>query len=332
MQETPVVSFIIVNFNSKNVLKDCLASIIKSQFQFPFEVVVIDNASDESISNLSEEYSSFCFIQNTQNYGFAFANNIGIQKSSGKYILLLNPDTIVNSNSFKPMVTYLEEHNDVAIVGCKIYNSKGDIEHSTHSFPSLLKEFIHANEFLKTLIGYNSKIGRIFQKYFKSFESYWDHDSIREVDHVTGACMMIRRNAIVEVGLLDEAFFLYNEEVEWSYRMKQAGYKTVFLPYSNIIHFFGYSTKQQVQKQVINKLLIERYRGMFYFFQKHYSLIRLLMLRLIVAEGFALRLILQNIRMLYPSNNRDKLLQETRCLWKIFILAFSMHFDWRNAA
>jgi GT2 family glycosyltransferase len=332
MPTSPILSIIIVNYNAASVLTACLNSILESKLAFPYEVFVIDNASDESIEELTRKYPFARFIFNTSNDGFASANNVGISRAMGKYILLLNPDTIVNADSFKPMIAYMDGHPDVGIVGCKIFNANGQLEHSTHSFPSLLKEFVHANEFVKAFIAYNSRIVKLFKKLFntKAFESYWDHDAIREVDHVTGACMMVRKQAINSVGLLDEAFFLYNEEVEWSYRMKRAGYKSVFLPDSNIIHLFGYSTKQQVQKQVVNRLLVERYRGMFYFFQKHYGFAKLFILRLIVIQGFTLRLLLSYIRKVNPFRRSPFLSQDIEFLGKIVRLAFATHFDWRG--
>jgi GT2 family glycosyltransferase len=160
-------------------------------------------------------------------------------------------------------------------------------------------------------------------------ESYWDHDSIKEVDHVTGACMMVKIETIERVGLLDEAFFLYNEEVEWSLRFKQAGYKSVFLPESSIIHLFGYSTKQYVQKQTINNLLVERYRGMFYFFQKHYGSVKLFALRVIVLQGFSLRLIFNYLKSLYQSTEKKKIfMTERHHIKEILLLVISKNFDW----
>lgn len=328
------LSIIIVNYNSKDVLKECLYSLRTISNKLDFEVTIIDNASTESIIELPTIYPQFNFIYNESNIGFAAANNIGIKKSKGKYILLLNPDTIVNNKSFQPMINYLEEKEDVAIVGCKIFNADGEIEKSTHSFPSLLKEFVHANEFIKNLFGYESKSAALLKKFFKSksLESYWDHNSIREVDHVTGACMMVRREAIEKVGLLDEAFFLYNEEVEWGLRFNKAGYKSVFLPDSNIIHLFGHSTKQQVQKQAVNNLLVERYRGMFYFFKKHYGKTKLFLLRLIVFEGFTLRILASYMSSLFTSEERNHLKKNERiCMRKIMSLVFKRNFDWRNA-
>jgi GT2 family glycosyltransferase len=230
------------------------------------------------------------------------------------------------------MIDYLERNNDVGIVGCKIFNSDGEIERSTHSFPSLLKEFVHANEFIKSIIGYDSSAAQYLKKIFKakSLESYWDHNRIKEVDHVTGACMMVKKEAIDKVGLLDEAFFLYNEEVEWSYRFKQAGYKSVFLPDSNIIHLFGHSTGQRVQKQAVNKLLVERYRGMFYFFQKHYSTAKLFALRIIVFQGFGLRLLFNYISSFYQSEEKKGISSNQRIYLKeIISLVTKKNFDWR---
>lgn len=329
---SPLLSVLIVNYNSKNVLKDCLSSLTNLDNKLDYEVIVIDNASSDSIKGIEPEFPTIKFIYNEKNIGFAAANNIGIKQATGKFILLLNPDTIVNENSFQPMINYLESHDDVAIVGCKIFNADGEIERSTHSFPSLLKEFMHANEFLKSFIGYESRFAKFLKKFFqsKSFESYWDHNSIKEVDHVTGACMMAKKEAIDKVGLLDEVFFLYNEEVEWAYRFKKAGYKSVFLPDSSIIHLFGYSTKQRVQKQKANHLLVERYRGMFYFFQKHYSFIKLLLFRFIVLQGFSLRLFSNYIKSLKATTEqKTSLIDERRYFKKILSLVRLKNFDWR---
>jgi hypothetical protein len=328
-----ILSIIIVNYNSKNVLLNCLSSIKDQNHKFSFEVFIIDNASSENIVELETSFPQFNFIYNEKNLGFAAANNIGIRKSKGKYILLLNPDTIVNENSFLPMIEYLEEHSDVGIVGCKIINADGEIERSTHSFPSLLKEFVHANEFIKNILRYESRTSSLLKNNLKtkSLDSYWDHNSIKEVDHVTGACMMVKREAIEKAGLLDEAFFLYNEEVEWSLRIKKAGYKSVFLPDSNIIHLFGHSTKQKVQKQTPNKLLVERYRGMFYFFQKHYGFIRLFSLKIIVFQGFGFRLILNYLtRVKVQKDKKNELFNERKIIKEIISLIFLKNYDWRK--
>jgi GT2 family glycosyltransferase len=327
------LSIIIVNYNSKSVLLSCLDSIVENQYSFSYEVIIVDNSSEEKINELEHKYPEIVFVYNNSNTGFAAANNIGIKKTKGKYILLLNPDTIVNENSFQPMIRYLENHDHAGIVGCKIFNADGKIERSTHSFPSLLKEFIHANEFIKYLIGYESSLSEFLRKILnlKSFESYWDHNSKREVDHVTGACMMVKREAIERVGLLDEAFFLYNEEVEWSLRFKKEGYKSVFLPESNIIHLFGHSTKQRVQKQTINNLLTERYRGMFYFFQKHYGSAKLFALKIIVLQGFSLRLLSNYIKSIFLSELRKSLIiSERNNIKEILSLVTKKNFDWRR--
>ncbi len=330
--DTIILSIIIVNYNSISALQDCLSSLFNCGQPFDYEAFVLDNASSDNLEELESKYPKVNFIYNKTNIGFAAANNIAINKSSGKYLLLLNPDTIVNEKSFLPMIKYLEENRNVGIVGCKIFNANGEVEHSTHSFPSLIKEFFHANEFLKSLFGYNSIIGKTISKIFKSksLESYWAHDSIKEVDHVTGACMMIKREALEKVGLLEEAFFIYTEEVEWSYRMKQAGIKSVFNPNSNIIHLFGYSTNQKMQRQQVNHLLLERYRGMLYFFQKHYKNYQLLILRLIILQGFSFRLLANLIKWIFNFKNRSVTGKETYYILKILVLPFKSNFDWRR--
>jgi GT2 family glycosyltransferase len=328
-----ILTIIIVNYNSKKVLYDCLNSIKDSGFNGKYEILVVDNNSSENIKDLENAFPWVNYYYNSSNLGFGAANNIGIKKSTGKFVLLLNPDTVINKDSLAPMIEYLNNHDDVGIVGCKIYDKTGEIERSTHSFPSLAKEFVHANEFIKKMLSYESFSGPMLKKIFnsKSFESYWDHDSIKEVDHVTGACMMVKKEVIEKVGLLDEAFFLYNEEVEWSYRIKKAGYKTIFLPDSNIIHLFGFSTKQRVQKQAINKLLVERYRGMFYYFQKHYGFIKLFALKSIVLQGFGIRLLFTYIKFLKSSNeSKEKLKTEMKFIRNIISLIRTNNFDWRK--
>ena len=327
------LSIIIVNYNSGEVLINCINSLPKYD-SYPFEIFVIDNGSSEKINHIESSFPKINFINNGKNLGFAAANNIGIKKAKGKYILLLNPDTIVNENSFQPMINYLDNHNDIGIVGCKIYNTGEEIERSTHSFPSLLKEFSHANEFIKDFLSYESKTAGLLKKIFKtkSLDSYWDHNSIKEVDHVTGACMMVKREAIEKAGLLDEAFFLYNEEVEWSFRIKNAGYKSVFIPDSNIIHLFGHSTNQKVQKQTLNHLLVERYRGMFYFFQKHYGFIRLISLKIIVLQGFGFRLILNYLAAVkVHKTKKSNLLNDRKIIKEIISLVYLKNYDWRRS-
>jgi len=327
------LSIIIVNYNSGEVLINCINSLPKYD-SYPFEIFVIDNGSSEKINHIESSFPKINFINNGKNLGFAAANNIGIKKAKGKYILLLNPDTIVNENSFQPMINYLDNHNDIGIVGCKIYNTGEEIERSTHSFPSLLKEFSHANEFIKDFLSYESKTAGLLKKIFKtkSLDSYWDHNSIKEVDHVTGACMMVKREAIEKAGLLDEAFFLYNEEVEWSFRIKNAGYKSVFIPDSNIIHLFGHSTNQKVQKQTLNHLLVERYRGMFYFFQKHYGFIRLILLKIIVLQGFGFRLILNYLAAVkVHKTKKSNLLNDRKIIKEIISLVYLKNYDWRRS-
>jgi O-antigen biosynthesis protein len=328
-----ILSIIIINYNSRSVLQNCLISVIGNGFKTECEVFVIDNNSSESMKDLEAIFPQVTFIYNHKNLGYAAANNIGILKSSGKFVLLLNPDTIVNENTFSPMIRYLEENKDVGIVGCKIFNLKGELERSTHSFPSLAKEFVHANEFIKIFLSYDSFSSRLLKKIFrsKSFESYWEYDRIREVDHVTGACMMVKKEAIEKAGLLDEAFFLYNEEVEWSYRIKKVGYKSIFLPESNIIHLFGYSTKQGVQKQTINELLVERYRGMLYYFQKHYGFTKLFLLKIIVLQGFCFRWLFTYIKKLKSSTDqKEKLIIAMKFIKNIISLIGTNNFDWRK--
>lgn len=330
-----LVTIIIINYNSRSVLLDCLRSLTNCNISFKTEIFIIDNASTESIKDLEQEFPNFHFIFNERNIGFAGANNIGIRKAQGQYILLLNPDTIVNSGFLEPLIRYLDSHPSVGIVGPKIFNAHGEIEHSTHSFPSIIKEFFHANEGLKRFFHYQSPLMRIVSRFAGkgAAASYWAHDEERVVDHVTGACMLVKKEVIDQAGLLDEAFFLYNEEVEWSLRIKKAGFDSVFLPESNIIHLFGHSTQQKVQKQKVNHLLVERYRGMFYLFKKHFSVLHLIILRLIVLQGFCCRLLSLLFRQFTSSRLPvEEFYKVRKYLVQIIFLAFKANFDWRTGS
>jgi GT2 family glycosyltransferase len=326
-----VLSIVIVHYNARTLLVNCLNSLVASELSFQYEVFVVDNASTETIKDLISQYPEVTFVFNESNCGYGAANNVGMKLAKGKYILLLNPDTIVNKGAFDPMVKYLNEHADTGVVGCRLVNGDGEVERSTHSFPNLIKEIFHANEWLRYVFGYNAPGGRLLRLLpnSKSTESLWEHDTIREVDHVTGACMMVKREAIDKAGMFDEAFFIYNEEVEWSQRIKQAGYKSIFLPESTIVHLFGQSTKQKAHKHVPNRYMFERYRGMFYYFQKHYGPFKLFLLRLIVLEGFSLRIVMDCIHCLLFFKQFNFHKNSLMIHAKIAALAFKNNFDWR---
>jgi GT2 family glycosyltransferase len=302
------LSIIIVNYNTKKLLEDCLNSIYLNPYEGEFEVIVVDNASEDgSVAMVKKKFPLVKIIKNETNVGFAKANNQAILKSKGKFILYLNTDTLVLKNSLNLMVNFLgQSGEEVACIGCKILNQDYSIQSSTHGFPTLAKEFLHANPLIKSLVhplfnmnwirnGITSLIGR------KNIQSFENFDIVREVDHVTGACMMVKRSALDRVGLMDENYFLYHEEVDWCYRAKKKGYKIIYYPEAKIVHLKGETSGLKKGRQLPTNMLIERYRSIFYFYKIHYNRLSKLLLYFIVMEGFTVRILYNLLKLNYKA-------------------------------
>jgi len=238
------VSIVIVNWNVREMLRNCLKSIYQETKDINFEIIVVDNGSkDGSVQMLRQEFPEVILIQNQDNLGFAAANNQGINRARAKYILLLNPDTLILDNAIAKTVNFMDAHPEAGIAGCKVLKPDGSFLKSCHDFPSLL------NLVLASLY-----LHKIFQgnRFFGSQGlTVWKHDYTREVDIVAGCFMMARREAIDQVGLMDEDFFMYAEEFDWCYRFKLMGWKVIFTPEAQIIHFRGQSTKQAYKKMLM---------------------------------------------------------------------------------
>ncbi|MDY6863315.1 MAG: glycosyltransferase family 2 protein [Thermodesulfobacteriota bacterium] len=302
------LSIIIVNHNTKKLLEDCLNSIYINPCAFEFEVIVVDNAScDGSVAMVREKFPLVRIIKNETNIGFAKANNHAVLKSKGAFILYLNSDTLVLKNSLNMMVDFIRHTDeDIACIGCKILNHDYSIQPSTHGFPTLAKEFLHANPLIKSLIHPVLKVRRlrdciaslIGRGNIQSFENF---NVKREVDHVTGACMVVKRSALDKIGLMDENYFLYHEEVDWCYRARKMGYKIIYYPEAKIIHLKGETSGLKKGKQLPTEMLIERYRSMFYFYKTHYSRLSKLFLYFIVMEGFTLRITYNLLKLNYKA-------------------------------
>lgn len=232
------LSIIIVSYNTKQLLADCINSIEKNLYNFSYEIVVVDNNSaDGSIDMLKEEYSHVGLIANNYNAGFAKANNQGLELCSGEYILLLNSDTIVMKNAITRLVDFMGSHSDTAICGPKLLNSDMTLQlPCRRGFPRLINS-----------VSYFSGISRLFPKsrIFGSYlMTYMDSGINHEVDAVSGACLLIRRKVLSQIGgLLDEAFFMHFEDIDLCYRAKKSGYKVYYIHNSEVIHLKGQSSK-----------------------------------------------------------------------------------------
>lgn len=255
------LSIVIVSWNVKKVLVDCLGSVEENPASEPFEVVLVDNASsDGTVETIRNKFPNVIVIANSQNLGFAAANNQGIEKSQGEYILLLNPDTMVHSDSLDVLIEFMEENEDVGICGPQLLNQDGTIQSSARCFPTF-RGALYRHTALRFL--------HIFREEYKKWlMKGFDHKSQRDVDQIMGAAFLLRTAAIDNVGAMDETFFMYYEEVDLCCRMKQAGWRVVFMPEAVITHLGGQSSGQiPVKKQMmaITSLLkfFRKHRGKF---------------------------------------------------------------------
>lgn len=307
------LSIIIVSYNTKKLLGDCLDSLVRAvrpggEIVFPkkgrpkkpprstwtwtgqkldseeeslvkefaskpwAEVIVVDNAStDGTVEMVRDKYPWLELISNPQNLGFSKANNQGIKKSSGRYLLLLNPDTIVYPRTLEVMYRYMEKYPRVAVSTCRVELPNGKLDPPSHrGFPTPWRA-----------LGHFSGLGRIFPK-SRLLNGYHlghlNQKTIHEIDSPMGAFYLVRREAIDEVGLLDEDFFWYGEDLDWSYRFKKAGWKISYVPHVKILHYHGAASGVKDSSRLIStadrqtrrRAARESIAAMRLFYQKHY--------------------------------------------------------------
>jgi GT2 family glycosyltransferase len=224
------LSIIIVSYNTRNILRDCLLSVIKETHTITYEIIVVDNNShDGSVAMLMQDFPHIKVIANTENAGFARANNQGIKLAKGKYILLLNSDTLVMENCLSKVFEFAQMTPQAGLIGCRVNNQDTSLQYSCWHQPSFFSELIF---FTKTIL----KDFWDPWTYFK-FMKYWDHQSIQQVDCLSGCFLWIHREVLDKIGLLDEDFFMYYEDFEFCFRVKQAtDFKILYYPAASIIH------------------------------------------------------------------------------------------------
>lgn len=251
------LSIIIVSWNVAKDLSNCLKSIGECPPSCEFEIIVVDNAStDDTVDVIKKNFPDVLAITNDKNLGFAAANNQGIAKAEGEYVLLLNPDTIVHSVALDTLVMFMDDNADVGICGPKLSNDDGSIQRSVRRFPSFLGALHRHTAF---------KFVGIFKKEYKKWlMKDFRYNEQRDVEQLIGAAMMIRRSVLDEVGVMDENFFMYYEEVDLCYRVKKAGYRITFTPATDITHLGGQSSGQiPVEKRLMAMTSLLK------FFRKH---------------------------------------------------------------
>lgn len=277
-----VVSIVIVNYNTKELLRNCLHSIRNQLLHVSYEIIVVDNLSiDGSQDMVKKEYPSVMLIENTNNTGFGAANNIAIRQSASKYILLLNPDTVILNDVCKLFVDFMEKADNNKVVCCGA-NLLDMHHHSTISygdFPAL-RQVIFDQFRLSSLfpIYYKKKIPNLGRRVSVSHPI--------EVPYVSGAAMFVRRDAFVINGLFDENFFLYFEETDFCYRIRKRGFKCVIIPEAKVVHLERQSSANELQRQKYYK------KSEFQFYKKHYGIIAFVCLKTVYFLGTLLRFFL----------------------------------------
>jgi GT2 family glycosyltransferase len=253
------LSIVIVNYNTKELLKQTVESVLKTTTGIQYEIIVVDNASkDDSTHMIKMNFQSVILIENDNNLGYSKANNIGIKQAAGRYVLLLNSDTIVVEDCLKACVEYMDNNKSIGALGCKVVLRDGELDHACkRGFPTP-----------EASLYYIFKLDKLFpgSRRFGQYDlTYLPVDEINEVDVLIGAFMMVSREAINKIGLLDEKFFMYGEDIDWCYRIKAAGFKNVYYPKEKIIHYKGASSRKRRFMTIY-----EFHRAMLLFYNKHY--------------------------------------------------------------
>jgi GT2 family glycosyltransferase len=254
------LSVIIVNYNVKYFLEQCLSSVFKATNNISAEVFVVDNDStDDSVKMVKEKFTKVILIHNKENVGFSKANNQAIEQSKGEYVLLLNPDTVVEEDTFEKCIQFMDIHHDAGGLGVKMIDGNGIfLPESKRGLPTPAVSFYKIFGFSKLF-----KKSKLFAKYHLG---YLKEDEINEIEVLSGAFMWMRKSVLEKIGYLDEAFFMYGEDIDLSYRITQSGYKNYYFPEAKIIHYKGESTK----KGNINYVFVF-YNAMIIFSKKHFA-------------------------------------------------------------
>ena len=254
------LSVVIVNYNVKHFLEQCLNSVFQALNDIEAEVFVVDNNSvDGSMQMVAEKFPQVISICNKDNVGFSTANNQAIRQSKGEYVLLLNPDTVVEEETFKKCLSFMDNHEDAGALGIKMVDGKGNyLPESKRGLPTPWVAFYK-------IFGFTSFFPKS-EKFARYYMGHLDKDENHEVEVLAGAFMLMRKTALDKSGLLDETFFMYGEDIDLSYRISLSGYKNYYFADSSIIHYKGESTK----KGSLNYVYVF-YKAMIIFAEKHFS-------------------------------------------------------------
>jgi GT2 family glycosyltransferase len=288
------LSIVIVNYNTGSLLLDCIKSIYRSQETFDFEIIIVDNASsDSSLIPVKKEYPNIKIITNKENLGFAVAVNQAIKIAVNKFILLLNPDTVIVSGCFGVMIDFLEQNREAGACGPAIFNPDKTRQMSCYHFPDLL-DMVFDKTHLNKLFPKN----RLFGRYQMS---YWAHDNPRQVDWLTGACLLIRAELFRDVNGFDQRFFMFCEDIDLCLIIKQKGFKCFYLPQAKIIHY-----KSGSSAVIKNKPPLVAWESLILFWQKHHNTFSLFCLKIILSLDARLKIAVLNAGLLTLNSLKSK--------------------------
>lgn len=251
------LSIIIVGWNSSDYLEGCLRSICERPPSCRYEVIYVDNGSEDgSVGRVKRRFPRVRIFDNAQNLGFAKANNRGIQVARGEYVLLLNPDTVILDRFFDALLTFMDRHPEAAAASGKCLYPDGRVQWAVADFPTSWQLFCAM-----------MRRHRMWGRLFRSDHKHGEVDAVRKQDYAYGACCIVRRAVINEVGMMDEAMFIFAEDVEWGTRMKKAGWEVYYVPHAQLIHHAGTSTTKRdpkrlyVQGIISHRYVIHKYGG-----------------------------------------------------------------------
>jgi len=284
------LGIVIVNYRTCDLLRECLQSIYESRGDFSFQVCVVDNCSqDGSCAMVGEEFPQVRLVESEINGGYAYANNLGLRalgfaqtsdeklsEPTPRYALLLNPDTLLPPSALQEMLDFMEAHPEAGVAGPRLVLADGSLDLACRrSFPS-------PEVSLYRMVGL-SKLFPKSRRFGRYNLTYLDPDEVAEVDSVVGAFMLVRAEALRQVGLLDESFFMYGEDLDWAYRIKKAGWKVYYNPQVTVLHYKRAASRHS------RKASYEFYRAMHIFYRKHYAATTPFWLHCLVLGGITLR-------------------------------------------
>lgn len=263
-KEMTDISFVIVNWNTRELLKNCLESVVRTVHDLTYEIIVVDNASDDgSVAMLHGLFPQVMIIANDKNRGFGAANNQAFQTMEGRYAFLLNTDTVLMEGAVWELFVFMENHPEAGMSCGQLLNRDGSKQNSIAPFPTLF-----------TLLMNISLLEYLFPEKYPS-KRYEHHQPIA-VDSGVGACLMVRREAMDAVGWFDERYFFFFEETDWAYRMRLAGWRVYHVPTARIYHLQGQSIGPDIRSR------IEFYRSRYQFFKKWHSLPYYFLIRMVI--------------------------------------------------